>query len=368
MIVVLVEELDGRLMETSREALTFARENAQALAEAQSLSAGAPSGDGGPGGELVAVLVVEPERDSSTLAEAVARLGATRVLAARVEGGYGAQAWAEALGRVLERLDVVDAGPKAGAAAGAGHVILAAGTPRGTELMAHLAAATGGDMAANVVAVGDRLGDASGESTAESGGLLVERQVHGGHVLETMVLRGSPAFLTVAGHACEPSEVSPDHVPEVTDVLVELTPRARSTQVVRVEEKEEDDTAGLTRARAVVGAGRGVGSEHGFDEVLELVDLLGGALGVSRVVTSLGWRPHAEQVGQTGSRISPEVYIACGISGAIQHWAGVQGAKTIVAVNTDDQAPMVTRADYAVIGDLHEVVAAVNEEIRKRRG
>ena len=92
------------------------------------------------------------------------------------------------------------------------------------------------------------------------------------------------------------------------------------------------------------------------------------ALGVSRVVTAAGWRPHHEQVGQTGTRISPDLYIPCGISGAIQHWAGCSSAKTILAINTDAEAPMVTRATYAVIGDLHEVVPAINEEIRRRRG
>ena len=85
------------------------------------------------------------------------------------------------------------------------------------------------------------------------------------------------------------------------------------------------------------------------------------------MVTSLGWRPHSEQVGQTGSRIAPEVYIPCGISGAIQHWAGCQSAKTIIAINTDPEAPMVTKAHYAVIGDLHEIVPAINAELRARR-
>jgi electron transfer flavoprotein alpha subunit len=118
----------------------------------------------------------------------------------------------------------------------------------------------------------------------------------------------------------------------------------------------------------VVGAGRGVGSADGFTDVLELTKLVDGALGVSRVVTSLGWRPHHEQVGQTGSRITPDLYIPCGISGAIQHWAGVSSAKTILAINTDAEAPMVTRAHYAVIGDLHEIVPAINEEIRRRKG
>ena len=139
-------------------------------------------------------------------------------------------------------------------------------------------------------------------------------------------------------------------------------------RVTRVEAVEKADTAALTGARVVVGAGRGAGGADGFGDLLELTELLGGALGVSRVVTSLGWRPHHEQVGQTGSRISPDVYIACGISGAIQHWAGCQTAKTIVAINTDPDTPMVTKAHYAVIGDLHEVVPAVNEELRKRLG
>jgi electron transfer flavoprotein alpha subunit len=132
--------------------------------------------------------------------------------------------------------------------------------------------------------------------------------------------------------------------------------------------QELDQTGALTSARVVVGAGRGAGSSNGFGEVSELAELLGGALGVSRVVTSLGWRPHHEQIGQTGSRISPDVYIPCGISGAIQHWAGCASSKTILAINTDENAPMMTKATYAVIGDMHDVVPAINAEIRRRRG
>jgi electron transfer flavoprotein alpha subunit len=139
-------------------------------------------------------------------------------------------------------------------------------------------------------------------------------------------------------------------------------------RVVRTEPGEPDESGSLRSARVVVGAGRGAGSADGFKDLLELTDLLGGALGVSRVVTSLGWRPHHEQVGQTGSRISPDLYIPCGISGAIQHWAGCSSAKTILAINSDPDAPMVTKAHYAVIGDLHEVVPAVNAEIRRRHG
>jgi len=139
-------------------------------------------------------------------------------------------------------------------------------------------------------------------------------------------------------------------------------------RVVRTEAGAPDESGSLKSAKVVVGAGRGAGGADGFGDLLELPDLLGGVLGVSRVVTSLGWRPHHEQVGQTGSRVSPELYVAAGISGAIQHWAGMSSSKTILAINTDPDAPMVTKAHYAVIGDLHEIVPAINEELRQRLG
>ncbi len=121
----------------------------------------------------------------------------------------------------------------------------------------------------------------------------------------------------------------------------------------------------LADARVVVGGGRGVGSGEAFAELEELAALLGGAVGVSRVVTSAGWRPHAMQVGQTGTRIAPDLYIACGISGAIQHIVGCKAAKAILVINTDRDAPIMSRASYAVIGDLHAVVPAISAEIRR---
>jgi len=117
-----------------------------------------------------------------------------------------------------------------------------------------------------------------------------------------------------------------------------------------------------------VGGGRGVGSAEGFASLDALASLLEGAVGVSRAVTSAGWRPHAEQVGQTGERIAPDLYIACGISGASQHMVGCRGAKRLLVINNDPDAPMVAKADYAVIGDLHQVVPAVTAEVQRRRG
>jgi electron transfer flavoprotein alpha subunit len=121
----------------------------------------------------------------------------------------------------------------------------------------------------------------------------------------------------------------------------------------------------LADARFVVSCGRGAGSPEGFAPAEELAALLGGAVGCSRAVTIAGWRSHTDQVGQTGTKIAPEVYLACGISGATQHMAGCKGAKRIIAVNVDPEAPIIANADYAVIGDLHEVIPAITAELRR---
>jgi electron transfer flavoprotein alpha subunit len=148
-----------------------------------------------------------------------------------------------------------------------------------------------------------------------------------------------------------------------TPSLHEADLRVRAT-----ESAEQTGGMSLATARVVIGGGRGVGGPEGFAALEELAALLGGVVGVSRVVTSQGWRPHRQQVGQTGTKISPELYLACGISGAIQHLAGCQSAKHIVAVNTDPDAPIMSRADYAVIGDLNEVIPALVAAIKQAGG
>lgn len=325
MKLVLVEVDAEGVTLVSREALTFVREQVA-------------------GSVVDAVLVgsLAPERRTAILAQ-LGELGVASVHQAvddRLDG-YAAAAWAAA---------VVDVAKRQSAQA-----VVAAGTPRGNEILAHVASRMGVAMAANVVAV---------ESPDP---LVVTRQVVGGTALEETRLGDHVAVFSIAGHACDPEAAAEATTPEVTTYSPTLSETDFRAQVARTEPAPAEDTAALADARVVVGAGRGAGGADGFKELLELTDLVGGALGVSRVVTSLGWRPHHEQVGQTGSRISPDLYIACGISGAIQHWAGCQSAKTIVAINTDPDAPMVTKADYAVIGDLHEIVPAVNEEIRRRR-
>jgi electron transfer flavoprotein alpha subunit len=325
MIVVLVETGPDGVVEVSREALTFAR----SLSEAG-------------GGVPVDAVVVGTLPDG--VREQLASYAVRTVHHADGEGfaAYSGAAWAAAVQAAREAAGAV--------------VVMAAGTPRGNEVMAHVGARLGVAMAANVL------------SFSGLAPFVVTRQVVGGAALEEMRLDERPAVFTVAGHAVEASPAPSPGAAEVAECRPALTEADLVARVVSTEEPEPDLSGSLKSAKVVVGAGRGAGSADGFEDLLELSSLLGASLGVSRVVTSLGWRPHHEQVGQTGSRISPDLYIPCGISGAIQHWAGCSSAKNILAINTDPDAPMVTKATHAVIGDLHEVVPAINAEIRRRRG
>jgi electron transfer flavoprotein alpha subunit len=251
---------------------------------------------------------------------------------------------------------LLSSAPAAAPAAAPGrHAVVAAGTDHGNEVLAHLGAITGLPMAANCTAAVDN-----------GGTLEITRQRWAGLLFEEAVLDASVALLTVATDAVPAvaaDEPTPIAVHEVSPSLAggDLAVRA-------VETLAGAGGASLATARVVVGGGRGVGSAEAFAPLEELAELLGGVVGVSRVVTSEGWRPHTQQVGQTGTKITPDLYLACGISGAIQHIAGCSGAKNIIAINTDPAAPMMTRADYAVIGNLHEVIPALVEALRARSG
>jgi len=282
--------------------------------------------------------------------------------------GYAPVAWARALAGL--------------AASSSATAVVAAGTDHGNEIMAHLAAITGLPMAANCASAARR----------PDGTYQLVRHRWAGSLLEDASLDASPALLTVAVDAVAPaaavpaavapsgvapSGVAPSGVAP-SGVAPAAEPAAFTVHAYRPDLADEDlavvatesaDRAGavsLATARVVVGGGRGVGGPEGFGALEELAGLLGGALGVSRVVTSQGWRPHKQQVGQTGTRISPELYLACGISGAIQHMAGCLSAKHIVAVNTDPDAPIIAHADYAVIGDLNQVIPALVTALRAR--
>ena len=330
-VFCLVEPDGGAVADASLRALTLARE----------LAAGAAAG--------VACVIfgaLEP-----AIAAGLAAYGAGDVYVVSGVDGYAPQAWARVLAELL--------GPRVPSTAGtepeaAPHAVVAAGTERGNEVMAHLGAITGLPMAANCVAA----------SPAGAGALGIVRQRWAGLLLEEAVLDAPAALLTVATDAVAAEPATGPGPAVVHEVAPPVTDADR---VVRaVESSAGTGGASLATARVVVGGGRGVGSAEGFAPLEELAGLLGGVVGVSRVVTSEGWRPHSMQVGQTGTKITPDLYLACGISGAIQHFAGCSGAKHIIAINTDPSAPMMTRADYAVVGDLHEVLPALIKALRAR--
>ncbi len=254
---------------------------------------------------------------------------------------YAPEAWGEALHQLAVGVEA--------------DAVVATGTERGNEVLAHVAAIADQPFAANVV------------NAMPGSPWQIRRTRWGGSLLEDATLTAQLPILSCALHAFPIDEVlDPDPpISHRTEFTPELGPEAGRTRIVDRVQVAEGIT--LTTAPVVVSGGRGVGSEAGFAAIEELAGLLGAAVGCSRVVTNQGWRPHADQVGQTGKRVAPDLYIACGISGAIQHWVGMQAAKHVLAINTDPDAPMVTKADYAVIGDLHEIVPAIVAELRRRR-
>ena len=251
---------------------------------------------------------------------------------------YGPEAWGEAVAQAARALQ-----PTA---------VLACGTDRGNEVLAQAAARLDLPMVANCT-----------EFTTGDTWQIV-RVRWGGSLLEQCTLDAPLKLVTVSHHVFEAAEAPAAGSVQALSVELDAS-LARTVVAERVER-----AAGVTLATAplVVGGGRGVGSAENFAPLEELAAVLGGVVGCSRAVTNNGWRSHTDQVGQTGTRIAPDLYMACGISGAIQHWVGAMASKKILAINTDPEANMVTKADYAVIGDLHKVIPAITAEVKRRKG
>ena len=323
-VLVLVEHDGGAADDLSRQAATLARGYAEAA-----------------GVELEAVLIGPGAAEA---AAGLGELGVSKAHVAEHEGlaAYAPRAWGRAIAELVSRRS-----PAA---------VVGPGSERAAEVMAHAAAIARLPFAANCTAA------TPGDPAS------VTRVRWGGSLLEEARLHGATKLLTVAAHAVE---ATPAAAPAQT-VVAPFTPELDDADLVaRVVERAETDTGGgvsLADAKVVVSGGRGAGSAEGFAAIEELAGLLGGAVGCSRAVTIAGWRPHTDQVGQTGTKIAPEIYIPCGISGATQHMAGCKGAKRILAINTDPDAPMIANADYAVIGDLHEVVPAIVAALKARGG
>lgn len=236
-------------------------------------------------------------------------------------------------------------------------IVLAPGTDSGNDLMARVAARLNLGLATNCT-----------EFSVENGLLKrVTRSNWGGSLLEEIEILSSPMLLTLQPHA-QSAQSADGAAPPIETLSVALSEkdfRVRMKELIPSEKKG----ISLTDAKIVIGGGRGMGSAEAFKMLEELAALLpNAAVGATRVATNNNWRPHSDQIGQTGTQIAPDLYIACGISGAIQHMVGCKNSKKILAINKDPEAPIFQRADYGVVGDLHQIIPALIAELKKLKG
>ncbi|HSJ20809.1 MAG TPA: electron transfer flavoprotein subunit alpha/FixB family protein [Nocardioidaceae bacterium] len=317
-VLVLVERSDGTVRKASLELLTLARR----LGEPAALVCGPP--------------------DDATV-KVLGEHGAAKVYAVDDPAfdDFLVAPKAEALAAVARRVS-----PAA---------VLVTASREGTEVAARAAVRLDSGIITQAVDV-----------TPGEGGPVVTQSVFSGTwTTRSQVVRGTP-IITVRPNALPP-EVAPME-PAVEPVTVELTPAARGARVAQRSPKTDTGRPDLTDASVVVAGGRGMGSAEAFGVLEELADSLGGAVAASRAATDLGWYGHDFQIGQTGKTVAPQLYLASGISGAIQHRAGMQGSRTIVAINKDPKAPIFAIADLGVVGDAHTVLPALLAEVRRRKG
>jgi len=234
-------------------------------------------------------------------------------------------------------------------------VVLGGASTRGRELLAAAAADNNAGLLADVTELSD-----------EGDSLKATRPVYAGKVLSTAVGSGGIQFATLRSRAFPAPTPDTSKSGEVIAVGPVLSEDQIATKIENFEETK--GTVNLADARIIVSGGRGVGGPEGFGPIRELADVLGGAVGASRATVDAGWIPYAHQVGQTGKTVSPDLYIACGISGAIQHQAGMRTSKVIVAINKDPEAPIFKLARYGIVGDINKVVPALTQAFKTKLG
>lgn len=323
-VLVFAEQRGGALRKAALETATAGRNLADAL-----------------GVELTAVVLGPPGIDG--VAEALGRHGADTVLVAASDAfaSYAPEGYTDVLAKII--------GERSPAA-----VLFTAGA-LGKDLAPRVAAHVKAGLASDAIEVG-----------VENGRIYAVRPAYGGKVLVKVSFKGEPAMVSVRPRAVAAAE-SPRQ-PQIESIAVELDP-ARQRTSVQVEAGVQKERPDVAEAEIIVAGGRGMQDPERWKLLEDLADALGPntGLGASRAVVDAGWRPHSEQVGQTGKVVSPPLYFAVGISGAIQHLAGMRTAKCIVAVNKDPEAPIFKLADYGIVGDALEIVPRLTEEIRKLR-
>ncbi len=317
-VLVLVDHADGAVKKPTYELLTIAKRL----------------------GEPSAVFIGSADAGAQA-AEAVAKYGAEKVYVvddAEIKGFLVAPK-AEALQQLVEKTS-----PAA---------VLITSSPEGKEIAARLAIKTGSGLITDAVDV--RPGDGAPVTT--------QSVFAGNYTVQAKVTQGTP-IITVKPNAAAPEESS--GAGAVEEFAATISDAAKTAKIVASQPREKTGRPEMTEAAIVVSGGRGTGGN--FEPIEGLADALGAAVGASRAAVDSGWVPHSYQVGQTGKTVSPQLYVAAGISGAIQHRAGMQTSKTIVAINKDDEAPIFELVDFGVVGDLHTVLPAAAEQINQRKG
>jgi electron transfer flavoprotein alpha subunit len=318
----IAEQRDGEIRKISYEVVSEGRRLADAL-----------------GQPLTAVLLGSGIKSK---ASQLAQYGADRVLVAddpRLDP-YTTDAYVSVLSQLAK-----EGGPA---------VLLMGASVQGKDLAARLSASLGVGMAQDCMAL-----------SVEGGNLIANRPIYAGKAYAKLTFQDSwPQMATARPNVMKINVPDPSRAAEVVDAAFTLDDAGLKTRVVETI-KDTSGKVDLTEADKIVSGGRGMKGPENYKILEDLADLIGATVGASRSAVDAGWRPHKDQVGQTGKVVSPNLYIACGISGAIQHLAGMSTSKVIVAINKDPDAPIFQKADYAVVGDLFEVVPALTQEVKK---
>ncbi len=321
-IMTIAEQRDGELRKISFEIVSEGRRLADAKGE-----------------EMVSVLLGHNIKDK---AQELAKYGADKVIVAddpRLEK-YTTDAYVSVIAQLVKEYDPA--------------ILLLGASAQGKDLSARLSARLGVGMAQDCTAF-----------SIENGNLIAVRPIYAGKAYAKVTFENStPQMATARPNVMSINEPDESRSAEVIDGNFTLSDDELKTKVVE-EIKDQSGRVDLTEADKIVSGGRGMKGPENFKILEELADLIGGTVGASRSAVDAGWRPHSDQVGQTGKVVSPNLYIACGISGAIQHLAGMSTSKVIVAINKDPDAPIFQKADYGVVDDLFKVVPPLTEEIRK---